>query len=54
MTDRRSYEDGRKKFLNLRYEEDPTVVISELVDLAQEASHTRHRPGPFPPKSPAR
>ena len=45
-----SYQHFRDDFLKLRYEEDPTLVVTELVDLAQEASHTSHRPGPFPPK----
>ena len=46
----RGFEQLREKFLKLRYEEDPIVVIQELVDLAQEASGTQLRPGPFPPK----
>jgi processive 1,2-diacylglycerol beta-glucosyltransferase len=45
-----SYELLRDNFLKLRYEENPTVVIQELVDLAQEASRTNLKPGPFPPK----
>jgi processive 1,2-diacylglycerol beta-glucosyltransferase len=44
------YTRYREAFLGLRYEEDPTVLIRELVDLAQEASRTSYRPGPFPPK----
>lgn len=44
------FEALRDKFLQLRYEENPTVVIQELVDLAQEASGTKLRPGPFPAK----
>jgi processive 1,2-diacylglycerol beta-glucosyltransferase len=50
VTDRRAYEQLRTNFHKLRYEEDPTTVIRELVDLAQEASRTSLRPGPFPPK----
>ena len=50
LADRASYNHFRDDFLKLRYEEDPTLVITELVDLAQEASHTAYRPGPFPPK----
>jgi processive 1,2-diacylglycerol beta-glucosyltransferase len=50
MTDRSGYEHFRVDFLKLRYEEDPTLLITELVDLAQEVSHTRYEPGPFPPK----
>jgi processive 1,2-diacylglycerol beta-glucosyltransferase len=45
------YELLRDKFLHLRYEENPVVVIQELVDLAQEASGTNLQPGPFPPKA---
>lgn len=47
---RAGYERYRDDFLRLRYEEDPTLVITELVNLAQEVSHTDCRPGPFPPK----
>jgi processive 1,2-diacylglycerol beta-glucosyltransferase len=50
MKDRRQYQQLRDNFLRLRYEENPTVVIEELVDLAQEASGTQLKPGPFPPK----
>lgn len=50
MGDRREYKRMRADFLKLRYEENPIVVIEELVDLAQEVSGTRLKPGPFPPK----
>ncbi len=50
MKNRRHYDRLRENFLELRYEEDPTTVIRELVDLAQEASSTGLKPGPFPPK----
>lgn len=50
MADRSGYERFREDFLKLRYEENPTRLITELVDLAQEVSHTRYEPGPFPPK----
>jgi processive 1,2-diacylglycerol beta-glucosyltransferase len=50
LATRSNYDQFRDDFLKLRYEEDPTLVITELVDLAQEASHTEYRPGPFPPK----
>ncbi len=50
MRDRSNYERLRANFLRLRYEEDPTVVVTELVDLAQEVSGTSLQPGPFPPK----
>ncbi len=50
LADRSRYDRLRENFLKLRYEEDPTLVITELVDLAQEVSHTEYRPGPFPPR----
>ena len=50
MENRRSYDRLRANFLKLRYDEDPTLVVRELVDLAQEASGTALAPGPFPPK----
>ncbi len=50
MDDRRSYERLRRRFLDLRYEENPTHVIEELVDLAQEVSGTHLRARPFPPQ----
>lgn len=46
----REYERLRESFLALRYEEDPTVVIRELVDLGQEVAGTALVPRPFPPK----
>jgi processive 1,2-diacylglycerol beta-glucosyltransferase len=49
MDDRRGYEKLRTNFLGLRYEEDPTVVIRELVGLAQEAAGTTLQPRVFPP-----
>jgi processive 1,2-diacylglycerol beta-glucosyltransferase len=50
MADRRRYAQLRESFMKLRYEEDPTIVVQELVDLAQEVSGTSLQPGPFPPK----
>jgi processive 1,2-diacylglycerol beta-glucosyltransferase len=50
LADRARYDRFRDNFLKLRYEEDPTLVITELVNLAQEASGTHYQPGPFPPK----
>ncbi len=50
MDDRSAYQRLRDAFLKLRYEENPTKVIEELIDLAQEASGTQLQPGPFPPK----
>jgi len=45
-----NYQHFRDDFLKLRYDEDPTLVVTEIVDLAQQVSHTDYRPGPFPPK----
>lgn len=60
MENRREYDRLRANFLKLRYDEDPTLVVRELVDLAQEAlastepggggSGTKLTAGPFPPK----
>ena len=50
MNNRRKYERLREDFLKLRYEENPIVVVQELVDLAQEVSGTQLHPGPFPPR----
>lgn len=44
------YEHLRKDFLALRYEENPTVLIEELVNLAQATAGTKLQPRPFPPK----
>jgi processive 1,2-diacylglycerol beta-glucosyltransferase len=41
LADPASYEQLRRNFLQLRYEEDPTVLIEELVGLAQEAAGVR-------------
>ena len=50
MENRREYDRLRANFLKLRYDEDPTLVVRELVDLAQEVSGTKLPAGPFPPK----
>ncbi|HEY4302424.1 MAG TPA: glycosyltransferase [Candidatus Didemnitutus sp.] len=49
MEDAESYPRLRENFLKLRYEDDPTIVVRELVDLAQEAAGTAISPRPFPP-----
>lgn len=48
------YRQFRKKFLALRYEENPTVLIEELVDLGQSVAGTTLHSRPFPPKPRAR
>ena len=50
MADPGSYDRVRENFLKLRYEEDPTILIDELVGLAAEAAGTTPRRLPFPPK----
>ncbi|WP_438479580.1 glycosyltransferase [Oleiharenicola lentus] len=49
MVDYARYETLRKNFLSLRYDENPTFVIEELVDLAQHAAGTTLRSATFPP-----
>ncbi len=39
----------REDFLKLRYEEDPTILIEELVGLANEVVHAKLERHPFPP-----
>lgn len=45
------YTAARQRFLDLRYEEDPTLVIEELVDLAGEAAGVALKKLPFPPRN---
>jgi processive 1,2-diacylglycerol beta-glucosyltransferase len=44
-----SYAKVRENFLKLRYEEDPTLLIEELVGLANEVVGAKLRRQPFPP-----
>jgi processive 1,2-diacylglycerol beta-glucosyltransferase len=44
MSEPAAYEVLRENFLSLRYDENPTFVIEELVDLAQQAAGTTLRP----------
>jgi processive 1,2-diacylglycerol beta-glucosyltransferase len=48
MADPASYARSRENFLRLRYEEDPTVLIDELVQLAEQAAGTHLTRYPFP------
>ena len=52
MAEPSSYARVRENFLKLRYEEDPTVVIDELVALANESVGAKLRRLPFPPPRP--
>jgi processive 1,2-diacylglycerol beta-glucosyltransferase len=49
MTDPAAYAKVRENFLRLRYEEDPTVLIDELVALGNEVAGVRLDRQPFPP-----
>lgn len=50
MTDPAAYPQARGKFLRMRYEEDPTLLIDELVALAQGVSpESKLRRRAFPP-----
>ncbi len=52
MSDPASYERLRDNFLRLRYEEDPTIVIDELVNLANEVARAKLKRRAFPPDRP--
>jgi len=45
-----SYAQARANFVGLRYEEDPTILIDDLVSLANEVARTKLRRRSFPPK----
>ena len=47
MQDRRRFDDYRRAFLGLRYEEDPTLLIDEIVNLAAEAAEVKLERWPF-------
>jgi processive 1,2-diacylglycerol beta-glucosyltransferase len=49
MADPGTYSQARHNFLKLRYEEDPTLLIDELVGLANEVARTRLKRQPWPP-----
>lgn len=49
MTDPAAYTLARRSFLQLRYEEDPTIVIDELVGLANEVAKAKLDRRPFAP-----
>lgn len=44
-----AYQLDREHFLQLRYEEDPTVIIDELVSLANEVANAKVRRRSYPP-----
>src|SRR5438045_9745962 len=52
MADPSIYAAVRENFLKLRYEEDPTVLIDELVNLANEVDRAKLKRRAFPPDKP--
>ena len=50
MSNIETYNRVRENFLKLRYVEDPTILIEELVGLAAEAAGAAPERHPFPPK----
>jgi processive 1,2-diacylglycerol beta-glucosyltransferase len=52
MTDPTSYARARENFLKLRYEEDPTVLVDEIVGLANAVARANLKRRPFPPEKP--
>ncbi|HVU35690.1 MAG TPA: glycosyltransferase [Opitutaceae bacterium] len=49
MADPANYERARADFLRLRYEEDPTILIDEVVALANEVADVELNRRPWPP-----
>jgi processive 1,2-diacylglycerol beta-glucosyltransferase len=49
MTDPSTYDVVKKNFLNLRYEEDPTLLIDEVINLANEVALAKLKRRVFPP-----
>jgi processive 1,2-diacylglycerol beta-glucosyltransferase len=50
MQDPAAYSQVRENFLKLRYEEDPTLLIDELVNLGNDVARAKVRRRPFPPE----
>lgn len=50
MADPQAYQRVRDNFLKLRYEEDPTILIEEVVGLANEVAGATLDRRPFPPE----
>ena len=49
MADPASYTRAKDLFVQLRYDEDPTLLIDEIVELANEAAGAKLKRAPFPP-----
>jgi processive 1,2-diacylglycerol beta-glucosyltransferase len=52
LKDPDAYARAHDRFLHLRYEEDPTVLIDELISLANSVAHAQLTRRPFPPAGP--
>lgn len=50
MADDSGYETTKRQFLELRYEEDPTVLIDEIVELANAIAGKGLKRRPYPPR----
>jgi processive 1,2-diacylglycerol beta-glucosyltransferase len=51
VTEPAAYQLDREHFLKLRYVEDPTIIIDELVGLANEVAGAKVRRRAFPPST---
>ena len=49
MTDPASYAQVKENFLKLRYDEDPTLLIDEIVELANDVAQAKLQRRAFPP-----
>ncbi len=49
MAQREEYDRAREDFVRLRYDENPTTIIDEIVGLANEVAKVELRRRPFPP-----
>jgi processive 1,2-diacylglycerol beta-glucosyltransferase len=49
MSDPASYARAKEQFVQLRYDEDPTLLIDEIVTLANEVARAKLQRAPFPP-----
>lgn len=49
MADPATYARAKEQFVQLRYDEDPTLLIDEIVGLANEVAGAKLKRAPFPP-----
>ena len=52
MADPSAHSQVRERFLTLRYDEDPTLLIDDLVDLGNEVPQAKLKRRAFPPVKP--